>query len=158
MDAQAAPRTIEFIARALIMHSGHVLLCRSERHGYCYLPGGHVEPGEESGAACLRELVEEAGMDARIVRALLLAEVRFGAGKRAHHEINIVFHVEQRGAPSGVTSPPEVQSRESKIAFEWVQREAIAEIDMRPRVFRDWLAAPQDPLSQPGISWLSVSE
>ena len=50
---------IEFIARALILHDSHALMCRSIAGDYLYLPGGHIDFAEPASEALKRELFEE---------------------------------------------------------------------------------------------------
>ncbi len=140
------PEEIEIIARALALREGRVLLCRSVKGQYAYLPGGHVEPEELATEACARELLEETGVEASVGPCLLIAETRFHDGRKARHELNLVFHVE---LPPGLR-PDEPKSREPKIAFEWLDLAAVYETDIRPRCIKAWLASgeftPPPPL------------
>lgn len=47
-----------------------ILLTRRADNGRWCLPGGHVEPGETVAEACVRELQEETGLQARVVRLI----------------------------------------------------------------------------------------
>lgn len=49
-------------ADAIVMHENNVLLARRRDTGLWALPGGHVNPGEDSEIAAIRELHEEAGI------------------------------------------------------------------------------------------------
>jgi ADP-ribose pyrophosphatase YjhB (NUDIX family) len=56
-----------------VVHKGLVLLAKRAKaraHGLWSLPGGHIELGEPVRAAALRELKEETGVSAQIVRLL----------------------------------------------------------------------------------------
>ena len=48
--------SIELIARGVFVRGGAVLLCQNVKHGYYYLPGGHVEFGEAAAVALAREI------------------------------------------------------------------------------------------------------
>src|SRR5262249_814619 len=48
---RANPDAIEVIARGLLRDRSQILVCQSLKHGYCYLPGGHVEFGEPAAVA-----------------------------------------------------------------------------------------------------------
>ncbi|MEM0983652.1 MAG: NUDIX domain-containing protein [Planctomycetota bacterium] len=137
---------IEVIARALILDEGRVLLCRSVRGGYTYLPGGHVEPGEPAVAAAARELKEEAGLRAVMGRGALITEEHFevstNRGSERHHELNFVFHVEQVFGPDGgeaIRAGDPVASRESHIEFVWADLASLHDLDLRPASIRAWL-------------------
>lgn len=181
---------IELIARAVIVERSHILLCRNVKHGYYFLPGGHVEFYESAGAALSRELLEECGMDAETGRLLVTTEHLFtrppllakpgskgkkaaGSKPRACHEINLVFHVEPRWpvmkpgrsrkaagavqAASAVrpTPLPVVESKEAKIAFDWVDLAAVVDLDLRPLSIKAWLMGDAVAQGERSESWLS---
>ncbi len=142
---------IELIARGFIVSHGKVLLCQSVKHGYYYLPGGHIEFGEHAQVALQREFVEETGLESSIGELVLSSEHRFNDGKSEHHEINLVFLVEQLGrirsdwnrskaeSSSDQEAPTHVESMESKIRFEWVDLGMIVSADVRPVEMKAWL-------------------
>ncbi len=132
--------SIELIARGVHVRGGAVLLCRNVKHGYYYLPGGHVEFGEAADRSLAREFVEETGLVARVGPLLLTSEHVFEAGSRTHHEVNLVFHVEQlTDADGGAVET--VPSLEDQIAFEYVDLAGVTDLDVRPEELRAWLAA-----------------
>lgn len=99
-----APHQTEFIARALILHHSHVLMCRSVSGNYLYLPGGHINFAEPAVNALSRELQEEANLKIAVGPLLLTTESTFNDGKSDHHELTLIFqsqlqdqlfHVEQ---------------------------------------------------------------
>ncbi len=57
-------------ASALVLDEARekVLMTQREDNGRWCLPGGGMDPGESAAEACLRELVEETGLEARVVR------------------------------------------------------------------------------------------
>lgn len=108
-----------------------MLLCRNILGDYFYLPGGHVEFGEAASMALIREFEEETGCRIVVGACALIAEGVFQAGKRVHHELNIVFHVEH--------PPTDVKSQEADISFQWTELSALVELDLRPEVVKAWL-------------------
>ncbi len=142
---------IEIIARGVLVHQSRVLVCRNVKHGYCYLPGGHVEFGERASESLAREITEELGLDSRIGAFLFGTEEVFETGSRKHHEVNVVFHVEQLGPEPD--PPAAVPSKERSIAFEWIDLAALHETDLRPDSIKAWLlAGGEDP-----ARWISGS-
>ena len=114
----------EIIARAVIRSGGRVLLARSVGGSWWFLPGGHVEPGENIEAALLRELVEELGTEARIDRPLAVVETSYRSDDGPHHELNHVFEV--------TLAVDEPESRESHLEFRWLPPDELAAADLRP--------------------------
>lgn len=127
-----SPKHIEFLARGLTVRDGKVLVCRSVEGGYCYLPGGHVEPGEAAAAALAREFVEETGLMVTVGKLAVVSEERFVQNGKPRHELNLVFHVE---LPVGADH---VRSLEPGIAFDWVP---VAELQARRFLPESLLAA-----------------
>lgn len=129
---------IELIARGVLARDGQVLLCQSVKHGYFYLPGGHIEFGESAAAAAEREILEELGIKLRAGALALVSEGAFSA-KRDHHEINLVFHMEHPTPwPKSLVNP---KSKEPHIAFRWVELAAAQDLDIRPTAIKAWLAS-----------------
>jgi ADP-ribose pyrophosphatase YjhB (NUDIX family) len=136
---------IELIARALAIRANRVLLCKSKKHNYLYLPGGHIEFAEAAPEALIREIHEETGAAARVGGLALVHEHIFRQGPRLRHELNLVFHVE--------LDSEQVTSREKKIAFEWIALSGLDDIDLRPPALRAWLSSP--PAAKDPPSWIS---
>lgn len=69
------PRGIEVVSGPFIINEqNQLLLCHSPKWGVWIVPGGHVEPGETSKAACIRETKEELGLDIEIIDLLNVSE------------------------------------------------------------------------------------
>lgn len=150
----ADPTHIEVIVRGLLLRGQQVLLCENTTHGYFYLPGGHIEFSESAASALRREFLEETGEDVRVGRLLLVDEGVFSTRKRTHHEINLVFHVEQarRGK--------ELKSKEDGLAFRWADLAAVPELDIRPLAAKAFLAAGAGARgsteANAGAEWISA--
>ncbi len=75
-------------ASAAVFRDGHVLLIERGKgalKGRWSLPGGHIEPGERARAAALREVREEAGVDAELCGLVDLHEVLLVSSDKAIH-------------------------------------------------------------------------
>lgn len=86
-------------AAAVILHEGRILAMQDERSPYYYIPGGRVGFGETAEAAVLREVHEELGIDAQIIRPLWLNQGFFNEGV-AHvdyREVALYFLVDVTG-------------------------------------------------------------
>lgn len=139
---------IELIVRGVLRHGSEVLLCRSRRGGYSYLPGGHVEFGEPAVAALVREFREETGLEVRGGSFIVAEEHFFTQGQRQRHELNLLFHVELL-LP---TERPEVVSLEEDLSFEWVRIEYLLAANLRPSSHSPYVSADQGL----GRRWASV--
>lgn len=120
---------IEFIARAVIVEKGCVLLCQNRKRGYFYLPGGHVEFGESAAQAAARELMEEAGLVIKPRDCLCVQEHMFKQKGKRRHEVNVLLRA---SIPGTRRSLPPVRSLEEHIAFSWVAVGDLERIDLRP--------------------------
>ena len=144
------PKTLEIIARGLAARDGRVLLCRSRKHDYTYLPGGHVEPGELAAEALAREFLEETGLRVRVGGFLLAHENLFEQRGKPRHEYSLLFHVEHAEGPW----PDEAPSLEGKISFEWDEVAAQTAMGLVPPAMFAWLTSGgQDNPNQP--RWVS---
>ncbi len=144
-------RQTELLARALLRRptDSAVLLCRNVAKGYHYLPGGHVEFDESAPCALAREFLEETGLTFNPGPLLAVAEVRFHAHGKPHHEINLVFHVEH----PPTSSPLHIPSLEPEIAFDWLLPSQIPSLDLRPDILKSWLLSRlSQPLTLPPLS------
>lgn len=130
--------TIEVIARGVARAAGCVLLCRNRKHGYCYLPGGHVEFGEPAAVSLAREFAEESGLAVKVVAFCFAHEQVFRQRGRLKHEVSLVFHVELPGVHAGDTPGP-VPSQEDHIEFIWQPLEKLGEVELLPHHHAAWL-------------------
>lgn len=85
---------------AILVRGNAVLLSRRAREphaGAWDLPGGFLEAGEHPEAGVVRELREEAGIDARVVRLAGIAMGRYEHAGRQLHTLNLMYVVEAQG-------------------------------------------------------------
>ncbi len=144
---------IEILARGVCVVDGKVLLCRPKSGGYTYLPGGHVEFGETSREALVREMAEETGQAAKAGELLGVVESQFKQHGKKHCEISLVYrmnlvvcpHSGERGLsparpgvcphdePRGLSpTPPVVKSQEEWIDFDWLPIAKLDEANLLP--------------------------
>ncbi len=128
---------IELIARGVAFRrSGahEILLCAPADGSYAYLPGGHVEFGEDAPTALRREMREETGLDVTIGPLLGVWEAAFVQRGKRRHEINLLFHMEHPW-------PAEVPSLEPGIMFFWND---FTSVETKARIYPQWLPARLD--------------
>ena len=125
---------------AIIIHKEQILAMRDERSPYYYLPGGRVQLHETAEAAVLREIKEELGVDAVVVRALWLNQGFFKeeVSGDAYHEICLYYLVD--------VSATDLLSRGSnfichdnskELRFEWLPFDILKSTYFYPLFLKD---------------------
>lgn len=78
---------------AILLDGDRVLAMHDERSPYFYLPGGRVRMGERAEDAVVREVREELGIEARILRPLWLSQSFFieDVTGQDYHELCLYF-------------------------------------------------------------------
>ncbi len=84
---------------AILLDRGRILAMHDERSPYFYLPGGRVRMGERAEDAVLREVREELGIEARILRPLWLSQSFFNEDvvRVDYHELCLYFLLDAAG-------------------------------------------------------------
>lgn len=135
-------KEIEILARGACVKAGKVLVCRNRKHGNVYLPGGHVDWGEDSKRALAREWREELGVPGRAGRFLGVVEQIYAARSGRTCEISLVFDVR---CPR-ISARKNPASAEDHLEFEWVPLADLRKSGLLPMVLAArlpaWLARP----------------
>ena len=78
---------------AIIIYDGRILAMHDGRSPFYYLPGGRVQMGETAEGAVVREMKEELGVTAKVVRPLWLNQAFFNedVSKINYHELCLYF-------------------------------------------------------------------
>lgn len=110
------------------MRGGKILMTSAKGDARRFLPGGHVEFGEQAEDALRRELKEELGVKAKIGKLIGVTENSFMQKGRHHHELNLVFMVT---IPSG-----KVSSVEKKLESHWEDTKKFSRVYFIPPNFK----------------------
>ena len=133
-------------------HGDEILLVNHVKDGRSYwlLPGGGLEFGESLTAALERELREEAGIETRTGKLLLIAESL--PPDRHRHVLNLIY---QGQVLSGEAKLNEVSERLKGVA--WRKRAELADLtffpDIKDAVLRHWAADFSLPAESLGDLW-----
>ena len=146
-------KEIEILARGACVQNGRILVCRNRKHGNVYLPGGHVDWGEDSKHALAREWREELGVPGQVGRFLGVVEQVYKARSGRTCEISLIFEV--RCPKISVKQPP--PSAEDHLEFEWVPLRDLRKSGLLPITMADrvpaWLVQPSNAAAR----WIGFS-
>ena len=114
---------------AILFDAGRVLLVergRPPQEGSWSLPGGALETGELLADGLRREILEETGLEVRILEIVEVFEriVRDAEGKPEYHYILIDYLCEKTGG--------ELRAGDDVRRAEWVERERLGEYNITP--------------------------
>ncbi len=85
----------EYCAGGLVFYNRRLLMIHRIRGAWIF-PKGHIDPGEAPEEAALREVREESGIHARIMRKLAETSYRFIENGLPHHKTVQWFLMEAR--------------------------------------------------------------
>ena len=110
---------------------------------YC-LPGGHVELGEDTNQAVIREMGEELGYDVKIQKLVAVNQnFFFGADGKKFHEIGfyyIVNAIDEKNINTNDYVREELDKGQNQhLDFKWFTKEQLKTIDFRPPFVVDCL-------------------
>ena len=128
---------IEILARGACVKNGKILVCRNRKHGNVYLPGGHVDWGEDSKHALAREWREELGVPATAGRFLGVVEQIYKARSGRTCEISLLFEV---SCPK-ISAKQHPASAEDHLEFEWVPLKDLRKSGLLPLAMAENLSA-----------------
>lgn len=126
-------------AGAVILREGRLLAMTEEGIPHWYLPGGRVRLHEAMEQAVLRELREELGVNARVVRPLWLCESFFSLGSGPVHEVAMYFLVEPDWAalPGLEGDFSLVDAGGEWHQYRWLGPEEVARAELYPLVLKE---------------------
>lgn len=124
------------VAGVLILN-GKILLQRPTNDiGYAY-PGGHVNFGETSENALIREFKEEINVDIKPTKLLWIGENFFPWGKRDCHQICLYYLVDlcdasQISLNGSFYVQDKLAEKTWKLEFSWINLSTLKDIELYP--------------------------
>lgn len=96
-DVKICSDEINFKLRVngIIIKDNHILTVQMNNNGFYCLPGGHVELGEDTKTAVVREIKEETNIETKVVKLLSIAENFFKRKNgKEFHELSFYYLLE----------------------------------------------------------------
>lgn len=117
-------------------------------------PGGHVELGESTREAAVREVKEETGVDAEIIKNLASIQLFFTREDgKPFHEIGFYYLMKANIEPKDLTIEENDKGKLRKHQFRWVTKEELKNLDVRPTELKEVIL--NDLENQEIISYVS---
>lgn len=131
--------TFNYCARAIIEQDGKILIICVNDAEYYHLPGGHVEIGETSADAVLREIGEEVGFAITLDQLVLVSEQFYTKKDTPNHSLILYYTAKPKTRVSTDNSVRMEPGRTKMIKNElrWVTRDELPSIDLRPASMKD---------------------
>ncbi|AZZ92119.1 NUDIX domain-containing protein [Hahella sp. KA22] len=146
MKFESGDKRFKFRSVAVIIHNDHVLLHKVVKGDFWALPGGKVEFFEFSHTTLIRELQEELGVAANIIRPLWFVEDFYARNGVKSHEI-ATYYLTALQDPSAIPFSQDVRGLEQDIdiVFRWVKLADVASLNLWPQFLKERLTAlPQE--------------
>lgn len=114
-------------------------------NGFYCLPGGHVELGEDTETAVLREMKEEVGCTVKITKLLAVVENFFNrSDNKSFHELGFYYMVEPTNINEvnleNYTIIENDKDESVKLEFKWIPSNELKDSNFKPIFLKDKLA------------------
>jgi ADP-ribose pyrophosphatase YjhB (NUDIX family) len=128
----------------ILIHNGKVLLQHPLNDPSYAFPGGHVNFGETSQEALVREFHEEVAADIVSGRLLWIIEAFFPWGQKRCHQVGLYYQVElcdniQIPLDGCFMMPNEIERKISSVEFTWFPLTSLEQIEVYPTCTKEKL-------------------
>lgn len=139
----SAEGKFKFRVCGILEHNNKYLAVNMNDNGFYCLPGGHVELGEDTDTAVLREMQEELGYQVKIKRMVAFSQNFFEGKGKKFHEIG-VYYIVNAVDEKQVNTNDYIREELDKgvvqhLEFKWFTKQELKQIDFRPKFIADCL-------------------
>lgn len=143
MDLKIKTEKEEFYVRTcgVIKQEDKFLIMRVNETPYYHIPGGHIEIGEDSKEALIREIKEEIGCDVKEANLFAIQENFWSKNNRKCHGIEFYYIIKpEQTLKAENYEKIEIDKGEEKLLkFRWATSEELKNIELRPSNIKDML-------------------
>lgn len=143
MDLKIKNDKEEFHVRScgIIKQEDKFLIMKVNKTSYYHIPGGHIEIGEDSERAVIREIKEEIGCEVKETKLFAIQENFWVRNNKQCHGIEFYYIIKpEKEFTMKNYEKIEIDKGEEKLLeFKWVTLEELKYIDLRPANIRDIL-------------------
>ena len=143
MDLKIKTEEEEFHGRTcgIIKQENSFLIMRVNETPYYHIPGGHIEIGEDSKQAIIREIKEEIGCDVQEADLFEIQENFWTRNNKKCHGIEFYYIIKPKCAleMKNYKRIENDKGEEKLLDFKWVTPEELKDIDLRTNNIRDML-------------------
>ena len=143
MDLKIKTETEEFHGRTcgIIKQENKFLIMRVNKTSYFHIPGGHIEIGEDSKEAIIREIKEEIGCEVEEANLFAIQENFWTRDNKKCHGIEFyyIIKLKQQLQMKNCEKIENDKGEEKLLEFKWLTPKELKNIDLRPANIKDML-------------------
>ncbi len=143
MDLRIKTENEEFHGRTcgIIKQDNKFLIMKVNKTSYFHIPGGHIEIGEDSEQAIIREIKEEVGCEVEETHLFAIQENFWERNNKKCHGIEFYYIIKLKYnlEMKDYERIENDKGEERLLEFKWVTIEELKDIDLRPINIRNML-------------------
>ena len=146
--------TFMYRVGGIAVHNERLLVERAVRKGFCFVPGGRVNYGENAAEALAREVREEFGEEATIGRLVLVTDNLFELDGMHYQEAALYFLIEFSPGSTVLDRDGPFEGTEPGTVFQWIPLDEVEQANLLPVFLRERVRAiPQNTeyVAHPGV-------
>lgn len=133
--------SFKFRVNGILINNDEVLVVKMENNSFYCLPGGHVQMGEDSKNAVIREIKEETGYDSHIDKLITATENFFVRknGKKIH-ELGFYYLLNLDNKECIRNKEYEMKENNEdniNLHFKWIPISELKNIDFKPQELKE---------------------
>lgn len=129
--------TFMYRVGGIAVYGERLLVERAVKKGFCFIPGGRVNYGENATEALAREIREEFGESATIGRLVLVNDNLFELEGRRYQELALYFLIEFAPGSTVLDREGAFEGCEPGTVFEWIPLDAVETARLLPTLLRE---------------------